>query len=48
MKVLPDADGWGNNVEEMLHATGFQVTPDSGPVSAWTNWDESPVASFHL
>jgi hypothetical protein len=26
LKVLPDADAWGDNNEEMYHAVGFQVT----------------------
>jgi hypothetical protein len=49
MKVLPDADAWGDDNEEMYHATGFLVTPDSGSSSGWTpGWDNSPVATFHL
>jgi hypothetical protein len=49
MKALPDADAWGDDNEEMYHATGFQVTPDNGSVSGWTpDWDDSPVATFHL
>ena len=48
LKVLPDADVWGDDNEEIYHATGFQVTPDNGPVSAWTNWEDSPMVSFHL
>ena len=48
LKVLPDADAWGDDNEEMYHAVGFQVTSDNGVVSAWTSWENSPVASFHL
>jgi hypothetical protein len=48
LKVLPDADGWLDNNEEMFHSVGFQVTPDNGPASAWTSWEDSPVVSFHL
>jgi hypothetical protein len=47
-KVLPDADAWGDDNEEMYHATAFQVTTDNGVVSARTSWENSPVASFHL
>ena len=48
LKVLPDADAWGDDNEEMYHAVGFQVTSDNGVVSAWTSWENSPVVSFHL
>jgi hypothetical protein len=49
VKVLPDADGVFDEVEEMFHATGFQVTPYDGPASGWTpGWDESPHAKFPL
>jgi hypothetical protein len=49
VKVLPDADGVFDEVEEMLHATGFQVTLYDGPASGWTPyWDESSVAKFPL
>ena len=48
LAVLPDADGWGDNNEEMYHAVGFQVTEDNGYVSPWTNWDDSPVVQFKL
>ena len=48
LAVLPDADGWGDDNEEMYHAVGFQVTSDNGVVSAWTSWENSPVVSFHL
>ena len=49
VKVLPDADGLFDQVEEMFHQTGFQVTPDDGPVSGWTpGWDGSPQARFPL
>ena len=48
LKVLPDADAWGDDNEEMYHAVGFQVTPDNGPAAPWTNWDDSPVVQFHL
>ena len=48
LKVLPDADAWGDDNEEMYHATGFQVTSDNGVVSKWTNWQNSPVVTFHL
>jgi hypothetical protein len=49
VKVLPDADGVFDEVEEMFHATGFQVTPYDGPASGWTpTWDESSVAKFPL
>ena len=49
VKVLPDADGVFDQVEEMFHATGFQVTPYDGPASGWTpGWDESPHSKFPL
>jgi len=48
LKVLPDADAWGDDNEEMYHAVGFQVTEDNGYVSPWTNWDDSPVVQFKL
>jgi hypothetical protein len=49
VKVLPDADGVFDEVEEMFHATGFQVTPYDGPASGWTpTWDESSHAKFPL
>jgi hypothetical protein len=48
LAVLPDADGWGDDNEEMYHAVGFQVTEDNGYVSSWTNWEDSPIATFHL
>ena len=48
LKVLPDADAWGDDNEEMYHAVGFQVTSDNGVVSAWTSWENSPVVTFHL
>ena len=48
LKVLPDADAWGDDNEEMYHEVAFQVTSDNGVVSAWTNWEDSPVVSFHL
>ena len=49
VKELPDADGLFDDVEEMFHQTGFQVTPDDGPVSGWTpTWDGSPQARFPL
>jgi hypothetical protein len=48
LKVLPDADVWGDDNEEMYHAVGFQVTDDNGVVSAWTSWENSPMVSFHL
>jgi hypothetical protein len=48
LKVLPDADAWGDDNEEMYHSVAFQVTSDNGVVSAWTNWEDSPVVSFHL
>jgi hypothetical protein len=48
LKVLPDADAWGDDNEEMYHAVGFQVTSDNGVVSAWTSWENSPVVMFHL
>ena len=48
LKVLPDADAWGDDNEEMYHAVAFQVTSDNGVVSAWTSWENSPVVSFHL
>jgi len=48
--VLPDADAFaeGADYEEMYHAVGFQVTEDNGYVSAWTNWDDSPMVQFRL
>ena len=48
LKILPDADAWGDDNEEMYHAVGFQVTSDNGVVSAWTSWENSPVVTFHL
>jgi hypothetical protein len=48
LKVLPDADAWGDDNEEMYHAVTFQVTSNNGVVSAWTSWENSPVVSFHL
>jgi len=48
LAVLPDADGWGDNNEEMYHSVGFQVTEDNGYVSPWTNWEDSAVVQFHL
>jgi len=48
LKVLPDADAWGDDNEEMYHAVAFQVTSDNGVVSSWTSWENSPVVSFHL
>ena len=48
LAVLPDADGWGDDNEEMYHSVGFQVTEDNGYVSAWTNWDDSPMVQFKL
>jgi hypothetical protein len=49
VKALPDADGPFDKNEEVYHATGFQVTPDSGPATGWTpDWDNSPRATFHL
>ena len=50
LKVLPDADSWaeGEDYEEMYHAVGFQVTEDNGYVAPWTNWEDSPVVTFHL
>jgi hypothetical protein len=47
-KVLPDADAWGDDNEEMYHAVRFQVTSDNGVVSAWTPWENSPEVTFHL
>ena len=47
-KVLPDADAWGDDNEEMYHAVRFQVTSDNGVVSAWTAWEDSPEVTFHL
>ena len=48
LKVLPDADGWLDNNEEMYHAVGFQVTEDNGYVAPWTNWEDSAIVTFHL
>jgi hypothetical protein len=48
LKVLPDADAWGDDNEEMYHAVGFQVTEDNGYVAPWTNWENSPVVQFRL
>ena len=48
LAVLPDADGWGDNNEEMYHSVGFQVTEDNGYVSQWTNWEDSAIVTFHL
>jgi len=47
-KVLPDADAWGDDNEELYHAVTFQVTSDNGVVSAWTSWENSPEVTFHL
>jgi hypothetical protein len=48
LQVLPDADAWGDDNEEMYHAVRFQVTSDNGVVSAWTSWENSPEVTFHL
>ena len=48
LQVLPDADAWGDDNEEMYHAVRFQVTSDNGVVSAWTPWENSPEVTFHL
>ena len=48
LAVLPDADGWGDNNEEMYHSVGFQVTEDNGYVAPWTNWENSPMVQFRL
>ena len=48
LKVLPDADVWGDDNEEMYHAVGFQVTEDNGYVAPWTSWENSPMVTFHL
>jgi hypothetical protein len=48
LAFLPDADGWGDDNEEMYHSVGFQVTPDNGPVAPWTNWEDSAIVTFHL
>jgi hypothetical protein len=48
LKVLPDADAWGDDNEEMYHAVGFQVTEDNGYVAPWTSWENSPMVTFHL
>ena len=48
LAVLPDADAWGDDNEEMYHAVGFQVTEDNGYVWPWTDWDDSTVVQFHL
>jgi hypothetical protein len=48
LAVLPDADGWGDDNEEMYHSVGFQVTEDNGYVSQWTNWEDSAIVTFHL
>jgi hypothetical protein len=50
LKVLPDADSLaeGEDYVEMYHSVGFQVTSDNGVVSAWTNWENSPMVQFHL
>jgi len=48
LAVLPDADGWGDNNEEMYHSVGFQVTEDNGYVAPWTNWEDSAIVTFHL
>ena len=48
LAVLPDADGWGDNNEEMYHSVGFQVTEDNGYVSQWTNWEDSAIVTFYL
>jgi len=47
-KVLPDADAWGDDNEEMYHSTRFRVTGTlDGVTSAWTAWERSPVVTFH-
>ena len=48
LAVLPDADAWGDDNEEMYHSVGFRVTPDNGPAAPWTNWHDSPAVQFHL
>src|SRR4029079_11047569 len=48
LAVLPDADGWGDDNEEMYHSVGFQVTEDNGYVSQWTNWEDNTIVTFHL
>jgi hypothetical protein len=48
LQVLPDADAWGDDNEEMYHTVRFQVTSDNGVVSAWTPWENSPEVTFHL
>jgi hypothetical protein len=48
LRVLPDADGLGDDTEEMYHAARFQVTTDAGLVSPWTAWEDSPVVAFQL
>jgi hypothetical protein len=48
LAVLPDADAWGDDNEEMYHAVGFQVTEDNGYVAPWTSWEDSSVVTFHL
>jgi hypothetical protein len=48
LKILPDADVWGDDNEEMYHAVGFQVTEDNGYVAPWTDWENSPMVTFHL
>ena len=34
--------------DEETHAVGFQVTEDNGYVAPWTDWEDSPVVTFHL
>jgi hypothetical protein len=48
LAVLPDADGWGDDHEEMYHSVGFQLTPDNAPAAPWTNWEDSAIVKFHL
>ena len=47
LAVLPDADGWGDDNEEMYHSVRFRVT-SNGVTSPWTAWEFSTVISFHL
>ena len=47
LQVLPDADAWGDDNEEMYHSVRFRVT-SNGVTSPWTAWEDSTVVSFHL
>lgn len=45
--TLPDADGWGDDNEEMYQRVQFTVS-SNGVTSPVTSWDYSPTQTFHL